>query len=170
MNIAPCFFKTIMDALYSAIIICTYNLLNNKSESGFEDFLRFINNNLSIFKISELQRRRGYPDKHWMLNREKITCKTVEKDQQRIRRIKALPSIKLRRDKTHAHLDKDYFFERDKISKRAPLKWSDFDEIINIMKDILNTYSSSYDGNLFEIEVWNINDIDSLLDRLHSEK
>lgn len=56
---------------------------------------------------------------------------------------------RLRRDKFHAHFDKRYFFDRSRIAVDAPLKWSDLDQAMELLKDILNRYSSAYDGEVF---------------------
>jgi len=114
------------------------------------NFLTFCEYNREIFEIKELQRRRNYPDGHWMLNRKPLTLQTIQKDRERINELESLRSFKLRRDKFHAHFDKDYFFDRKKLSEDAPLKWSDLEEVVDVMKDIINRYSAAYDGNLYQ--------------------
>lgn len=167
MNIAPSFFQVTMDSLFSAIILWVDKLLSVKSERGFWNFLTFIENNRKIFNISELQERRNFPDDHWMLERDPITFDTIEEDRAKIRNLKSLDSFKLRRDKFHAHFDKQYFFDRKKISQDAPLKWNDMDEVFELMKAILNKYSSSYDGNIYHLVPFNVHDVDRVLDALH---
>ena len=167
MNIAPSFFQVTMDSLFSAIILWVDKLLSVKSERGFWNFLTFIENNRKIFDISELQERRNFPDGHWMLERDPITFDTIEEDRAKIRNLKSLDSFKLRRDKFHAHFDKQYFFDRKKISQDAPLKWNDMDEVFELMKAILNKYSSSYDGNIYHLVPFNVHDVDRVLDALH---
>lgn len=167
MNIAPSFFQVTMDSLFSAIILWVDKLLSVKSERGFWNFLTFIENNRKIFNISELQERRNFPDDHWMLERDPITFDTIEEDRAKIRNLKSLDSFKLRRDKFHAHFDKQYFFDRKKISQDAPLKWNDMDEVFELMKAILNKYSSSYDGNIYHSVPFNVHDVDRVLDALH---
>ncbi|MFZ5585091.1 MAG: hypothetical protein ACOZHQ_04085 [Thermodesulfobacteriota bacterium] len=168
MNIAPAFFQIVIDSLHSSIIIWSEKLLNKNSQRGLYNFLTFCGNNLNLFSISELQRRREYPDDHWMLDREPITIEDVNNDKQRIANLAALKYLKLRRDKVHAHFDKEYFFNKIKISIDAPIKWSDLTEIIQVMEETINLYSSSYDGNLFSLHAINNTDIELLLDRLHS--
>ena len=87
-----------------------------------------------------------------------------------IAKLESLPHFKLRRDKFHAHFDKEYFFKRRKLGNDAPLKWSDLDAVIEVMGDILNHYSAAYDGNVYDLEPFNIYDIDHLLDMLHKYK
>lgn len=167
MNIAPSFFQVTMDSLFSAIILWVDKLLSPKSERGFWNFLAFIENNRKIFDISELQKRRDFPDDHWMLKRDPITVDTIEEDRAKIMNLKSLDSFKLRRDKFHAHFDKEYFFDRKKISQDAPLKWNDMDEVFELMKGMLNKYSSSYDGNIYHLVPVNVHDVDRVLDALH---
>jgi len=170
MNISPAFFQTIIDSLFSVIVIWVDKLFCEKSERGLFNFLKFCEYNRKIFKISELKRRRNYPDGHWMLNREPITYQTIQEDKQKIRDVESLPSFKLRRDKFHAHFDKEYFFDRSKLGEDAPLKWPDIDQIIETMKNIINGYSASYDGNVYALKPVNINDLDNLLDQLYQLK
>ena len=167
MNLAPCFFKTVIRSLFSVIIIWVNNLLDPKTQRGFFNFLSFVENNLETFSISSLQERRNYPDGHWMLERDPITFESVESDRQKLLSIQSLSSFKTRRDKFHAHFDKNYAFQRSQISKGAPIKWSDFDKVIETMKDILNNYSADYDGQLYSIEPMNISDVDYILNILY---
>jgi len=171
MNIAPAFFQVVIDALFSVIVLWAYKMFDEKSERGLANFLKFCEYNLEIFELKELQRRRKYPDGHWMLkDRKPVTIETINEDRERIRKLESLPSFKLRRDKFHAHFDKKYFFDRKKVVKEAPLKWSDLTQLVEAMKNIINGYSADYDGTLYALEPINVTDVDYLLDRLHSHK
>ena len=168
MNIAPCFFRVIIGALFSVIIIWVDKLFGKNSERGYINFLFFIENNVEIFGISQLQRRRGYPDDHWMLkDRVPITFQTIKEDRDKIEKIEALANIRLRRDKFHAHFDKEYFFDRSKIDDDAPLTYSAIEQIIEVMGEIINRYSAAYNGNLYDLKPLNTKDIDILLDTLY---
>ena len=167
MNIAPSFFQVTMDSLFSAIILWVDKLLSPKSESGFWNFLVFIENNREIFDISKLRERRNFPDGRWMLERDPITFDTIEKDRAKILKLKSLNFFKDRRNKFHAHFNKKYFFDRKKISQDAPLKWNDMDEVFELMKGILNKYSASYDGSTYHLIPLNVHDVDQVLDILH---
>jgi hypothetical protein len=170
MNISPAFYQVILDALFTSIVLWTDKLFGEKSERGFVNFLKFSEINHNIFEISELKRRNNYSDKHWMLDREPITLNTIRADMEQLSKIEALPSFKTRRDKFHAHFDKEYFFDRKKISDDAPLKWGDLKEIEETMSSIINRYSTAYDGNIFSIKPTNINDVNRTLNMLHSKK
>jgi hypothetical protein len=169
MNIARAFFQVVLDALFSAIVLWVDKMFSDKSERGLWNFLTFCEQNISIFEIKELQKRRGFPD-DWMLNHTSITPQTIQADKKLIGELKSLQSFKLRRDKFYAHFDKKYFFDRKKISDDAPLKWSDSEEIINIMQQIIDRYSDSYDGTSRILQAFNIADVDNILDILHMYK
>ena len=119
LNVAPAFFSIASDALYSATIIWVDKLLDERGERGMFNFLSFVENNRAMLSISELQCRKNYPDGHWMLKREPITYDTVASDRTRLRELACLPAVKLRRDKFHAHFDKDYFFARERFAAEA---------------------------------------------------
>lgn len=166
MNLAPAFFSTVTDALFSAIILWADKLFDEKGQRGIFDFLVFIESNLSMLAIEQLKRRRGFPDGHWMLNRDSITLETVKVDRERIRTLECLKSIAIRRDKFQAHFDKEYFFDRNRLEEEAPLIWDDFERVIQVLSDIINQYSTAYDGNVFVLTPANIDDLDDLLNRL----
>ena len=167
MNIAPGFFQTVLRALFSVIIIWVDKFFDEKSERGIFDLLNFVEKNVSIFSISNLKERENYPNDHWMLNRKPITIELINEDRQRIRELKSLKSFKIRRNKYHAHFDKEYFFDRGKIDQDAPLNWNDFEEVIEITKDILSRYSSSFDGTVNAIVPINSTDINRILNILY---
>jgi hypothetical protein len=167
LNIAPGFFDTVLSALFSGIINWTNNLFSEKSERGFFNFLAFVENELNLFSKKELQKRRALPDNHRMLNREKVTYQTVKLHRKKIKSISLLDSVGIRRDKFHAHFDKKYFFDRDQISKDAPIAWDDIEKLKEIMKDIISTYSDAYDGKVYKLQFVDSYDIDYILDILH---
>ena len=167
MNIAPAFFQITMTALFSCIVIWVDKLFDEKSERGLFNFLGFIENNREVFDTKELQRRRGYPDGHAVLKREQITYQTIKSDRESIKQLDCLESIKLLRDKYYAHFDKEHFFDKSKLINETSCNWSDFDAIIKLASNILNNYSSSFDGQLYVIEASNVTDVDYILDYLH---
>lgn len=171
MNIAPAFFLTTIDALFSAIVLWVDKLFGERSERGLVNLLNFIEQHRDVFHIKELQRRKNYPNNHWMLkNRAPVTIESIQADRKRIVEFRPLASFKLRRDKYHAHFDKKYFFDRAKLQEDAPLTWEDLEQVVRLGKEILNAYSADYDGNLHSIEPINAGDIDHLLDQLHRQK
>jgi HEPN superfamily AbiU2-like protein len=166
LNVAPCFFQTVEDALFSAIVLWIDKLLAEGAERGLHNFLKFVENHRPLFSIERFQRRRGLPDGDWRLERAPVDYAMVAADRERIINFEPLTSFRLRRDKFHAHFDKRYFFDRRRIAEEAPLKWSDLGEAMELLKDILNRYSSAYDGVVFHIEPFNANDLNYLLDCL----
>ncbi|MGZ8227459.1 MAG: AbiU2 domain-containing protein [Methylococcaceae bacterium] len=133
-------------------------------ERGLFNFLTFIEHNRKWLATAELQRRRSYPDDHWMLKgRIPITMDSIEQDREKIRHLPALKSFRIRRDKFHGHFDKDYFFDRSRLGQDAPLNWSDLDDAGRVMGDILNDYSVDFDGTGFAWDTLNIDDLETLL-------
>jgi len=168
INMSPTFFQVTIDALFTAIVLCVDKLFGERSERGFLDFLSFVGNNRSIFTVDELKRRKGYPDDHWMLNRQPITLQRIENDRLKIKQIESLSSFKLRRNKSHAHFDKEYFLDKNKLGEHTPMKRGDLSHLVHAMVDILNTYSAAYDGNMCSLGPLNINDVDRILDLLNN--
>lgn len=164
INLAPAFFHTVEDSLFTTIVLWADKLFDEKGERGLFNFLTFIEYNREWMTTAELKRRKGYPDRHWMLqDRVPITAKSIEEDREKIRSLTALKSIRIRRDKFHGHFDKDYFFDRARFQDEAPIRWMDLDEATKVMGTMLNDYSVDFDGETFAWETMNIDDLGTLL-------
>jgi hypothetical protein len=170
INLAPCFFQTVIDGLFSAIILWIDKLTSRSSERGLYNFLNFVRSNIGLFSVNNLRRRRNYSKDHWMVKgREAPEVQSVDEDIKRIEGLPSIKSISLRRDKFHAHFDKEYFFDRKALQKEAPILRSDLETILGTIKELVNKYSANYDGSLFHYQPLNVNDIDIILDRLHGQ-
>ena len=164
LNLAPAFFRTVEDSLFTTIVLWADKLFDEKGERGLFNFLTFIEYNREWMTTAELQQRRGYPDGHWMLqNRIPITAKSIEEDREKIRSLTALKSLRVRRDKFHGHFDKDYFFDRARLQDEAPLRWMDLGEAAEVMGTMLNDYSVDFDGEMFSWKTMNVDDLEHLL-------
>src|SRR2546425_1969504 len=116
LNLAPAFFRASEDSLFTTIVLWADKLFDENGERGLFNFLTLIEYNRDWMTVSELKRRKSYPDGHWMLQgRTPITFASVEADRNKIRALAAPKSIRLRRDKFHGHFDKDYFFDRRRL-------------------------------------------------------
>lgn len=168
LNLAPAFFHTVQDSLFTTIILWADKLFDAEGERGLFNFLSFIEYNRDWMTLQELQRRKNYPDGHWMLRPENrgqpISFESIEEDRQRIRGLAALKSIQLRRNKFQSHFDKEYFFDRQKLQREAPITWESLAEAGEVMVTMLNNYSADFDGGLFAAETLGIDDLTRLLD------
>lgn len=167
LNIAPAFFGTTMDALYSGIIIWAHKLFDPCGERGFWHFLSLVENNRTEFTVAALKARRNYADGHWMLNRTDIIYEDIQRFRDEIRASEALKRIKLRRDKYYAHFDKAYFLSKAQFAEETPLEWADLDVLLELGRKIINECSVAFDGKSYSVEPLNIHDIDRLLHKLH---
>jgi len=164
LNLAPAFFHTVEDSLFTTIVLWADKLFDEKGERGLFNFLTFVEYNREWMTSAELQRRRDYPDDHWMLqNRIPITSGSIETYREKIRSLAALTSIRVRRDRFHGHFDKNYFFDRSKLDEEAPLLWSNLTEAAAVMGAMLNDYSVDFDGEMFSWKTMNIDDLKHLL-------
>jgi len=147
INLAPGFFHTVEDALFTTVVLWADKLFDEHGERGFFNFLMFVEYNREWLTTEELKRRKGYPEGHWMLkDRTPITAGSIEADRNRIRSLAGLPSIRLRRDKYHGHFDKKYFFDRTRLQNEAAITWKELDEAAEAMGSVLNDYSVDFDG------------------------
>lgn len=167
MNLAPAFFGTVTDAIFSEIVIWADKLFDDRGERGLFNFLQFIENNQGIFSVFELKRRRNYPVGHWMLKRDPIDSSKIQEHREKLKNYNGRKAIEILRDKYYGHFDRKYFFDRDLLKKDGELQWNEFDEMVEILDDIMNYYSTAFDGNAYQFKPMNIEDIDGLLDILH---
>lgn len=150
INLAPGFFHVTEVALFNIVILWAEKLFDERGERGLFNFLTFVEYNREWLSTKELQRRKSYPDDHWMLkNRVPITLDSIIADRERIRSLAVLPSIKLRRDKFHGHFDKRYFDDRSRLQNEAVITWVDIEAAGDVMGSMLNDYSSDFDGSFF---------------------
>jgi hypothetical protein len=134
INSAPAFFSLITKSVFSTIILWSDKLLDEKGQRGIFDFLKFVEANIDLFAIEGLKRRRKFPDDHWVLRgRHKegeLTIKHVAKDRERLRNLRCLQSTRTRRDRYHAHFDKKYFFDLQRLDSDAPIAIRDLDNAV----------------------------------------
>lgn len=150
INLAPGFFHVTEAALFNIVILWAHKLFDEKGERGLFNFLTFVEYNREWLTIKELQRRKAYPDDHWMLkDRKPITLDSINADREKIRSLAVLPSIKLRRDKFHGHFDKKYFDDRSRLKNEAVITWVDIEAAGDVMGSMLNDYSSDFDGSFY---------------------
>ncbi|MGP0593925.1 AbiU2 domain-containing protein [Nitrospira sp. T9] len=169
INIAPAFFQVVTEALLSGIVLWVDKLFDEHGKRSIFNFLTFVEYNRNILTVEQLKRRNKYPSDHWMLARDPISLKTVKEDRELILRLVCLQNFKTLRDKFYAHFDKEYFFDRDRMREMAPT-WGDLEEVVKVISQVINRYSVAYDGREFLLEPENINDLDSLLDRLYKSR
>lgn len=170
INYAPAFFALITKSIFSTIILWADKLFDEKGQRGIFDFLRFVEASVDIFAIEALKCRRNFPDDHWVLRERRkegeLTIKHVAKDKDRLRNLKCLQSTKTRRDKYHAHFDKKYFFDLNRLDRDAPVAIRDLGNAVRALWSILNKYSAAYDGKWYPSTAANINDIEHILRHL----
>lgn len=149
INLAPGFFHVVEASLFSTVVLWADKLFDERGQRGFFNFLSFVEYNRDWLSVPELQRRKGYPDGHWMLqNRIPITTASIAADREKIRALSVLPSIRLLRDKFHGHFDKDYFFDSARLHSEAAVTWADLQKAGEVMGTMLDDYSVDFDGVL----------------------
>ena len=167
INSAPAFFSLVTKSVFSTIILWADKLLDEKGQRGIFDFLNFIEANTGVFSIEELKRRRNFPDNHWVLEGRRkeceITAKQVARHRGRLSNLRCLKSLRTRRDKYHAHFDKKYFFDLDRLDLDAPIALKDFGNAVKALWTVVNKYSAAYDEKYYEPTSANTNDLDHIL-------
>lgn len=176
LNVAPAFFQTILIALKTSIVVAAHSLLvgGTKQEFTTGRFLHFVTDHLDLFTTDAFASRRGLPYDAWQVRKhEPPTVETIREDRKRIATLTAIPSLRVLRNKFHAHLDPQYFLSPETLADDAPLRWGDVSEILEVLCGVLNRYSVAFDGNHFVFEPTNMLDVEHViaaLDRMTRER
>jgi hypothetical protein len=171
LNMAPAFFQTVLVALREAIILTAHKMIvgGRGDEVSLGTFLNFVGSNLTLFSTETFRARRGLMESAWQVRRHKAPSpSTVRQDRRRLARLAAVPSLRILRDKYHAHLDRDYFFEPGRLRDTAPLRWQDLTEIRSTIEEILNRYSGAFNGDVLAFEPMNARDVEVVIDALRA--
>ena len=171
LNRAPAFFQTVLIALREAIILTAHKMIvgGRGDEVSLGTFLNFVGSNLALFSTEAFRARRGLTESGWQVRRHKAPSpSTVREDRRRLGRLAAAPSLRILRDKYHAHLDRDYFFEPGRLGDTAPLRWQDLTEIRSTVEEILNRYSAAFNGDVLAFEPMNALDVEVVIDALRA--
>lgn len=110
----------------------------------------------------------NFPDDHWLLERRRkegeITVKQVARHRGRLSNLRCLKSLRTRRDEYHAHFDKKYFFDLNRLDLDAPIALKDFGNAVKaFLWTVVNKYSVAYDGMFYGARSANIDDLDHIL-------
>lgn len=170
ISIANTFFTYALSSFFTTIVVWTDKLLNPRrnNERNYLNFLSKIENNRQYFSTESYRLRRNLPLEHWSVKQHvPVTYEMIKDDRTRIENLKFMNFIALRRDKFHAHFDKEYFIQKEKLSDDAPIKWSDLNEVIKLIEEVFNRYSVAFDGGGWSFDVINLYDIDNVLEILH---
>lgn len=169
-SIANTFFTYVLSSFFTTIVVWTDKLLNPRrnNERNYLNFLSMIENNRQYFSTENYRLRRNLPLEFWSVKQHvPITYEMIKEHRIRIENLNFMKFIALRRDKFHAHFDKEYFTQKEKLSDDAPIKWSDLDEVIKLIDEVFNRYSVAFDGGGWSFDVVNLYDIDGVVEILH---
>lgn len=171
LNVAPAFFQTVLIALREAIILTAHKMVvgGRGDEVSLGTFLNFVSANLGLFSTEAFRTRRKLKENAWQIRRHQApTPEAVRGDRRRLTRLTVVQSLKILRDKYHAHFDRDFFFEPARLGESAPLRWQDLMEIGSTVEEILNRYSAAFDGNVLAFEPMNALDVEHVIDALRA--
>lgn len=171
LNIAPSFFTAVIDSLLRAVVVLAHNLLIGGSESAvsLRTFLRFVSDHREeLFTSEAWARRRGVPADHeWLEGRTFPTAATVRADRKRVTALaEGSHALNLLRNKGIAHFDPEYFTSPSKLRKAAPIRWSDVNAVCAVFAEMLNKYTTAYDGNSLEFKPMNMLDVEHVIEAL----
>lgn len=153
INTAPSFWGLTIDAHLFATIMSINRFIDEHARAfRMKTFFTFIEKNFNIFSDEAYEKRlrnKGYDDQdciYWLKNRTKVTHDIIERDKETIENLPAR-NLKDWRDKKLAHIDEIYVLTDATVSQESPITSADIDQIIGTLHDVLNRYSSAYDGS-----------------------
>jgi hypothetical protein len=145
------FQETINANLFSTIMtICRF--MDTSSDClQLNAFFKLLRNNLEIFSNEAYKKRlldKGTNSgdlKHWVNIHLEITQKIVDDDEVKFKNL-PVTNIRKWRNKKLAHIDKKRAISNSDIMKTNPVTVKEIDDILITLNDVLNRYSSSFDG------------------------
>lgn len=137
INFDHAFFTVITKAMWSLLINNVYKLLiDKKSTLSLINYMKFVEDNQEHFKQGEAS--------------EIGVTRMLSEDQQKLEQRKPiLASVMKRRNNYYAHFNEEFTRDTDKLSTKFPFSWQDFEEVISTAGEIINRYSTAYDGQSF---------------------
>ncbi len=124
LNRTPAFFKFVMDAFLTDVIINLSKLYDRRlsAKRSLLHYLRLVDDNIGSLEVKE-----GH------LTHEIIAAQRAKIESAR----PMVDKLTIHRDKVHAHDDKTYFDEPFKVHLEAPLDETHLRELVEIVKELL---------------------------------
>lgn len=137
LNHAPRFFRRVFEGLESNIIISLSKLFEaGRSDRNLLKLIRYVKHHRGSIQW-------GY---------KSVSLSEIEKHEKLITDQRdVIDHVINRRDKFHAHHDKEYFLEADKLLEDFPLDVKAIESLIDIAKSIVRDYYLSLTGGDIEI-------------------
>ena len=160
MNKAPAFFSLTIHAFQHMYILGIAKICEERSKTSVTifSFLDFIENNYPlIFNASPLRS-----------THEKVDSTLIQAHRDKLAEFAdCIKHITAWRDKSFAHSDKQFLGEKQsKLSEKFPITYGEIKALIELISDIINTYSAAYFDKVTSIEATNLYDIDKVLNIL----
>jgi hypothetical protein len=170
LNQAPHFFQFTAKAHLDDCLLILARVLGKNAESlSIWEFLNFIELNLDIFSNASYSKRvasRLY-NENLTTSHIPITMIELSKDRTKLNNLESIvKNLKTRRDKTLAHIDLKFISQKKTINKDFPLQSEQIQSVIDIVFEILNRYSSSFESSIFSKEFLGENDLQYVMDAL----
>jgi len=168
MNVAPAFFGLVFNSFENDLVICLFRFFDADPKSAsLSSFLSFAGSHLELFSNEAFLLRNPSGPKYWHPERQ-ITNEIIDKQRIEIVALRPiLDSLRLRRNKLHAHSDQMYVYQPLKLNDEASFTFNDAHKLIDVGRKTLDAYSSSFDNSFQSWDIINRFDIDNVLDRLY---
>ena len=150
LNQASAFWGSVMDACIEAALASFCRIVDQHWDSvSVWKFLDFANANQAMFSTEAFSRRMvnnvGYEEQ--VNSREAITPRIIKEDRNRIECLRAVPNLKVWRDKVIAHIDKRFLNPKIDVAKEYPIEIGQVEELIATIWEVLNRYSYAYNSS-----------------------
>lgn len=155
-NVAHTFFRLTMRAHLLETVQRLHRICH-RGENGMNmfEFLDFVKKNLDIFAIQGVETAK-HSEKEYDIEAELIAevalLITPDLVEGHIRQVEALPLTKLEawNDNALDYIDMKRAKGHIRVLEESPVDIEEVDRIISTLHDILNVYSASYDGQVWE--------------------
>jgi len=163
MNRAPGFFQLSLSAFQNAAVMGLAKLYEPscRGSMNLNKFLNIIEGNHKAIFLNDLSTKEKL---NQSLDIDNTTVQIHREEIKNHERI--IENLLAWRDKSFAHNDKKYIFNREMLSKDFPITYKEFENLIELADEILNTYKIGYSGSQTHIIPSNAFDVDVVLEEL----
>lgn len=163
MNKAPAFFSLTIHSFHYSAIMGLAKIFEpaSRDSKSINKFLNFIeSHHKKIFLNDPITKEK-------LGRTSDIDESTVIKHREKLNEVEpTINNLIAWRDKAFAHNDKKYFIDRESLGRDFPIKYKEFENLIELAAEILNTYQVGYNGTSTHIIPSNTYDVDTVIKAL----
>lgn len=164
LNNAPAFWGATINAHREAALWHLFRVIDQHPDGlHITKFLNYVENNWSFFP--EVFSRSD--SSSWVSGKPTVSHQTIDDDRKRLDELRStIDTMKTWRDKAYAHSDPRFVFADVDVHDKHPLPIDDFENVIRVVWDMLDTYGCAYNDTTWDMYLPGEAGIQTVMDAL----